>query len=109
MSNHSYGDSTRSLKAASAQAIPGAPVSPPAVLAATYHLSGDDADLDTYGRGSNPTWRQLESALAELEGATGALVFSSGMAAITAALNVSTKPETVLVLPSDGYYQVRRY
>lgn len=109
MSSHNYGDSTRSLKAASAQAIPGAPVAPPAVLAATYHLSGDDADLDTYGRGSNPTWRQLESALAELEGASGALVFSSGMAAITAALNVSTKPGTVLVLPSDGYYQVRRY
>lgn len=105
-----FGDSTRSVKAVSAQAVPGHPVAPPAVLAATFHLSDDDAaDLDAYGRSSNPTWRQLESALAELEAAAGALVFSSGMAAISAALCALTKPGSVLVLPADGYYQVRRY
>jgi cystathionine gamma-lyase len=85
-------------------------VAPPPVLASTYHLSTDDtADLDTYGRSSNPTWRHLESALAELEGATSALVFSSGMAAISAALCALTKPGSVLVVPADGYYQLRRY
>lgn len=105
-----YGDSTRSLKAVRSQAIPGQPVAPPAVLASTYHLFTDDVDdLDTYGRSSNPTWRHLESALAELEGATSVLVFSSGMAAISAALCALTKPGSVLVLPADGYYQVRRY
>jgi cystathionine gamma-lyase len=105
-----YGDSTRSLKAVSSRAIPGEPVAPPAVLASTYHLSADDSvDLDSYGRSSNPTWRHVESALAELEGATSALVFSSGMAAISAALCALTKPGSVLVLPADGYYQVRRY
>ena len=65
--------------------------------------------LDTYGRSSNPTWRQLESALAELEGATSALAFGSGMAAITSVLRVLAKPGTTLVVPADGYYQVRRY
>jgi cystathionine gamma-lyase len=105
-----YGDSTRSLKAVSSLAIPGQPVAPPPVLASTYHLSTDDtADLDTYGRSSNPTWRHLESALAELEGATSALVFSSGMAAISAALCALTKPGSALVVPADGYYQLRRY
>jgi cystathionine gamma-lyase len=105
-----YGDSTRSLKAVSSRAIPGEPVAPPAVLASTYHLSTDDSDdLDTYGRSSNPTWRHVESALAELEGATRALVFSSGMAAISAALRALTKPGSILVIPADGYYQVRRY
>ena len=105
-----YGDSTRSLKAVSSLAIPGQPVAPPPVLASTYHLSTDDAAaLDTYGRSSNPTWRHLESALAELEGATSALVFSSGMAAISAALCALTKPGSVLVVPADGYYQMRRY
>ena len=105
-----YGDSTRSLKAVTSRAIPGQPVAPPAVLASTYHLSTDDSDdLDTYGRSSNPTWRQLESALAELEGATSALVFSSGMAAISAALQALIKPGSVLVIPAEGYYQVRRY
>ena len=94
----------------SSRAIPGQPVVPPAVLASTYHLSTDDfADLDSYGRSSNPTWRHLESALGELEGATSALVFGSGMAAISAALSALTKPGSVLVVPADGYYQVRRY
>lgn len=105
-----YGASTRSVKAALSSALPGRPVAPSPVLASTYHLSADEAaDLDTYGRSSNPTWRQLESALAELEGAAGALVFGSGMAAISAALRVAVGPGSVLVLPADGYYQVRRY
>jgi cystathionine gamma-lyase len=105
-----YGDSTRSVRAVSSAAIPGQPVPPVPVLASTYHLSGDEtADLDTYGRSSNPTWRQLESALAQLEGAAAALVFSSGMAAISATLQVLAKPESVLVVPAHGYYQVRRY
>ena len=101
-----YGDSTRSVKAVRSPAIPGQPVAPPPVLASTYHLSSDDtADLDTYGRSSNPTWRHLELALAELEGAASALVFSSGMAAVSAALRALTKPESVLVVPADGYYR----
>jgi cystathionine gamma-lyase len=105
-----YGDSTRAVKAVRSQAIPGEPVVSPPVLASTYHLSSDEtAGLDTYGRSSNPTWRQLESALAQLEGASKALVFGSGMAAITAALRVLAKPGSVLVVPADGYYQVRRY
>lgn len=59
-----YGDSTRSLKAVDVQVISGQPVAPQAVLAATYHLSGDEtAALDNYGRSSNATWRQLESSL----------------------------------------------
>lgn len=105
-----YGDSTRSLKAASPQAIPGQPVAPQAVLAATYHLAGDETEAsDSYGRGSNPTWRQLESALAELEGATGALAFASGMAAVGAALRELATPGSALVVPADGYHQVRRF
>lgn len=61
------------------------------------------------GRYSNPSWTQLERALAQLEGATAALVFGSGMAAVTAVLRVLTVPGTVLVIPADGYYQVRRW
>ena len=105
-----YGDSTRSVKAVGSEAIPGAPVTPPPVPASTYHLSPDEAEpLDSYGRSSNPTWRQLESALAELEGAAAALTFGSGMAAITSVLRVLAKPRSKLVVPADGYYQVRRY
>ncbi|WP_102142956.1 cystathionine gamma-lyase [Mycobacterium hubeiense] len=105
-----YGDSTRSVKAVGSEAVPGEPVAPMPVPASTYHLSPDETEpLDSYGRSSNPTWRQLESALAELEGASAALTFGSGMAAITSALRVLAKPGTKLVVPADGYYQVRRY
>jgi cystathionine gamma-lyase len=105
-----YGDSTRSVKAVGSEAFPGAAVAPLLVQASAYHIPpSEDDSLDTYGRKSNPTWRQLESALAELEGATAAVVFSSGMAAITSVLRVLTKPGTTLVVPVDGYYQVRRY
>ena len=105
-----YGDSTRSVKAVGADAIAGQPVTPPPVPVSAYHLSPDEAQpLDTYGRSSNPTWRRLEAALAELEGASAALAFGSGMAAITSALRVLAGPGTRLVVPADGYYQVRRY
>jgi cystathionine gamma-lyase len=80
------------------------------VSAANFHLSPGAAEgLDFYGRASNPTWRQAESALAQLEGAASALVFGSGMAAVTAALRVLAKPGGILAVPADGYYQVRAY
>ena len=108
--NGSYGDSTRALKAVAGEAVPGEPVGPTPVPAAAYHLSADeDGALDSYGRGHNPTWRHLESALARLEGATAAVTFGSGMAAITSLLRVVTEPGTTLVVPADGYYQVRAY
>lgn len=80
------------------------------IPAAAYHLSADEDDeLDSYGRRHNPTWRHLEAALAQLEGATAAAVFGSGMAAITSLLRVVTEPGSTLVVPADGYYQVRAY
>ncbi|CAN5246956.1 cystathionine gamma-lyase [soil metagenome] len=108
--DQSFGASTRSVKAVSSQAVPGQPVAISPVSAANYHLaSGGTEGLDFYGRASNPTWRAAESALAQLEGAASALVFGSGMAAVTAALRVLAKPASTLVVPADGYYQVRTY
>ncbi|MCV7176462.1 cystathionine gamma-lyase [Mycolicibacterium sphagni] len=105
-----YGDSTRAVKAVNSQPVPGEPVGPGPVMASAFHLSDDEgSEPNTYGRAGNPTWCQLEAALAELEGATTALSFGSGMAAITAALRVTAKAGSVLVVPADGYYQVRRF
>ncbi|MHA3022685.1 cystathionine gamma-lyase [Mycobacterium sp. BMJ-28] len=105
-----YGDSTRSVNIVGAHAVPGDPIGPTPVPASAYHLTSDEsAELDTYGRVSNPTWRQLESALADLEGASRALIFASGMGAITSVLRVLASPGATLVVPADGYYQVRRY
>ncbi|MBI3223514.1 MAG: cystathionine gamma-lyase [Mycolicibacterium cosmeticum] len=105
-----FGDSTRSVNVVGAHAVPGDPIAPAPVPASAYHLAPDESgELDTYGRVSNPTWRHLESALAELEGASHALTYGSGMGAITSVLRVLSRPGTTLVVPADGYYQVRRY
>jgi cystathionine beta-lyase/cystathionine gamma-synthase len=49
------------------------------------YLEGDE-ELFLYTRYANPTVRELEEALAALEGAPAALALSSGMAAMTTAL-----------------------
>ena len=49
------------------------------------YLDGDD-ELFLYTRYANPTVRELEEAIAALEGAEAALALSSGMAAMTTAV-----------------------
>jgi len=50
----------------------------------------------------------LESAIGELEGGE-CVVFSSGMAAISALLLTLLRPGDTVVLPSDGYYKTRAF
>ena len=72
--NQRYGDSTRTVKAVGSEAIPGQPIAAVPVPASAYHLSDDEgSEPHVYGRYSNPTWTQLESALAGLEAANSAL------------------------------------
>jgi len=105
-----FGDSTRTVNAVDSDAVAGRPVAGVPVPASAFHLAEDEGSEDhVYGRYSNPTWTHLESALAALEGAGAALVFGSGMAAVTAALRALVRPGTRLVIPADGYYQVRRW
>jgi len=105
-----YGDSTRTVKAVDTDAVAGQPVAHTPVPASAFHLSADEgSEPHVYGRYSNPVWTGLQAALAQLEAATAALLFGSGMAAVTAALRVLVAPGAVLVVPADGYYQVRRY
>ncbi len=105
-----YGDSTRAVKAVDGEALGGHPVAPVPTPASAFHLSAvEGSESHVYGRYSNPGWDRLESALAQLEAAPAALVFGSGMAAVAVALRVALKPGSVLVVPLDGYYQVRRY
>ncbi|TML20755.1 MAG: cystathionine gamma-lyase, partial [Actinobacteria bacterium] len=101
------GDGTRAVRAGLPDPVPGQPFLPGPVFAAPYHLDprvGPQAGLDAYGRTDNPTWRALESAIGELEGGE-CVVFSSGMAAISALLLTLLRPGDTVVLPSDGYYK----
>jgi len=67
-----------------------------------YALPGDPSGPHQYGRWSNPGWTALESALGALEDA-GAVVFPSGMAAVSAVLAAALRPGDRLLLQSDGY------
>lgn len=85
----------------------GEPFLPGPTFAAPYHLSGDPAGSEfTYGRFDNPTWRAYEQALGELEGGD-ALVFGSGMGAVSTLLLALLEQGDRVVIPSDAYYTVR--
>lgn len=99
-----WSDGTRCVHAGEST-VTGGPLLAGPVFAAPYRLGDGDY---YYGRADNPTWRAFESALAELDGGQ-CVLFSSGMAAITAMLRTLLEPGSVLVLPADGYYLVRGY
>ena len=78
-------------------------VAPPLHLSANFTFAGfADKRAYDYTRSGNPTRDLLGTALAELEGGAGAVVTSSGMAAITLVLQL-LRPGDLLVLPHDGY------
>jgi cystathionine gamma-lyase len=100
------GDSTRATHAGLPGAVQGEPFLPGPSLRAPTHWSGE-MGAGGYGRMENPTWTAYEAALAELEGAEGAVVFSSGMAAVAGVLLPLCAPGDVLVVPGDAYPGVR--
>lgn len=78
-------------------------VVPPLHLSSTYTFAGfgEKRQYD-YSRSGNPTRDALADALAELEGGAGAVVTSSGMAAINLVLQL-LQPGDVLLAPHDCY------
>lgn len=84
----------------------GDPVALPLTMTSMFHLPGDPAGFDQYGRFDNPTWEAVEEALGLLEDAK-ALAFPSGMAAISAVLFSVVRSGDRILLPSDGYYTTR--
>ena len=102
-----HGDSTRAAHAGLPASADGEPFLPGPTFAAPYHLTGaPEATRFGYGRNDNPTWARLEDALGELEGGH-AVVFASGMAAVTAVVVPALAPGDVLVAPSDAYPGIR--
>lgn len=77
---------------------PGASVNVPVELSSTF--AAPQAGVG-YGRNGNPVWTAFEETLGHLEGGD-ALVFSSGMAAIAAAMSL-VPAGGVVVVPSSPY------
>jgi len=69
-----------------------------------WHLGGKRAE---YGRYGNPTVAAVEARLAALEGAGDAILFSSGMAAITTVLLALLSQGSHVVITDDCYRQTR--
>jgi len=105
-------DATRIIRSTLTPVATGEPIHHGPVFAAPFHTPGDPEDgAYTYARDHNPTWTALESALAGMESGEGykakALVYGSGMAAISAVFSAVLKPGDVAVLPSDCYFGAR--
>jgi cystathionine gamma-lyase len=104
-----WGDGTRSVHAGDAPPVPGTPLRPSPVFAAPFHL-GDRppraGGADAYARTEQPTLRAFEEAVGELDRGR-CLAFSTGMAAVSAALLACVRSGDRVVLPSDGYYATR--
>ena len=77
--------------------VPGAGVNAPLELTSTYVADGPV----NYARAGNPTWSAFEEALGSLEGGD-ALVYASGMAAVSAALSLAAHG-AVVVAPRSAY------
>jgi cystathionine gamma-lyase len=110
MSRDDWRPETRAVHAGLPPPERGEPFLPGPTFAAPFHLPGDPegAPYD-YGRDGNPTWSRYEAALGELEGGE-AVVFSSGMAAVNAALYAFAGDDDArpVVVPADGYFMTRR-
>jgi cystathionine gamma-synthase len=72
------------------------------VLSSTFRQGGDAI----YGRDENPTWEALEEAVGGLEGGQ-ALVFASGLAAVSSIIESLPVPGRVVVA-ADAYNGTRR-
>jgi cystathionine gamma-synthase len=108
MSNHDLRRETIAAHALKAvDEVTGAVV-PPIYTASTYARDGNYAPKlkENYVRNGNPTLWHAEQAIAALEGGPSALLFASGMAAITTLLE--TVPQGAhVVAPDVMYYGTR--
>ncbi|MDD3827139.1 MAG: aminotransferase class I/II-fold pyridoxal phosphate-dependent enzyme [Anaerolineae bacterium] len=117
------GSSTQAVHAGEARPKPYGALATPILQTSTYTFrdtaeivafmeakaAGDGPVRDEYGRYSNPTQAVAEAKLAALEGAEGALLFASGMAAITTTMATLLSAGDHLVLIRDCYHRTREF
>jgi cystathionine gamma-synthase len=116
-------DSTQAVHAGEEKNKPYGAVTTPIVQTSTYAFrdtaeilefmrrkaAGTSSVRDEYGRYSNPTQSAAERKLAVLEGAERALLFASGMCAITTTLATLLSSGDHLVMVSDCYHRTREF
>jgi cystathionine gamma-synthase len=94
---------TRTVRAALETDTQFGAVVPPIHLTSTFAFSGfGEKRAFDYSRSGNPTREALAGALADLEGGAGAVVTSSGMAAVSLVTQLF-RPGQLAVVPHDCY------
>jgi cystathionine gamma-synthase len=117
-SGKAFGFSTLAVHGGESRPKLGNSLATPIVQTATYTFA-DTGELhdhfqrrierEEYGRYGNPTQRVAEHKLATLEGAEDCLLFSSGMAAITATMYAVLSHNAHVVVTDDSYRRTRQF
>jgi cystathionine gamma-synthase len=112
------GFSTKAVHAGEAREKAGNAVTTPIFQTSTYtfrdshelieYMEGH-VEREEYGRYGNPTQRAVEHKLAALDGGEAALLFSTGMCAITTTLLAMLGRGGHLVLTEEGYRRTRQF
>jgi len=102
-SSSSHSATTRAVRAALESDTQHGAVVPPVHLTSTYAFKayGEKGAYD-YSRSGNPTRDALGDAIAQLEGAAGAVITASGMGAVSLVSQL-LRPDDFLLAPHDCY------
>jgi cystathionine beta-lyase/cystathionine gamma-synthase len=115
MKRHRFHPETESVRGAANLDKRNAPMAQPIYQTSTFQVTDSDQQLRAtgtdmfYTRYGNPTHTAVESAIAELEGADSALIFASGMNAITTSILALVKTGDHIVAQSDIYGGVTKF
>ncbi len=72
-------------------------------------VSGGDLDREEYSRYGNPSVWSLEARIAQLEGADDAIIYPSGMSAVTSLFLTVLSPGTHIIMTDDCYRRTRQF
>ncbi len=73
------------------------------------HNRGEHLEREEYGRYGNPTVNAVEAKLALLDGGDDAVLYASGMAAVTSVLLASLPTGAHIVMTDDCYRRTRQF
>jgi len=115
MKKHQHRRDTEAVRAGSDLSKKNGPLSTPIYQTATFEVTDSEQQLRAthtdmfYTRYGNPTHTVVEKAIAELEGTDAALLFASGMTAITTAVMALVKGGDHIVAQRDIYGGVTKF
>ncbi|HKW16618.1 MAG TPA: PLP-dependent aspartate aminotransferase family protein [Terriglobales bacterium] len=115
MKRHRFHPETESVRGADKLEKRNSPMAQPIYQTSTFQVTDSDQQLRAtstdmfYTRYGNPTHTAVENTIAELEGADAALLFASGMNAITTSILALVKSGDHIVAQRDIYGGVTKF